>query len=119
MFYTFTQNNSGGRWKYDAERGIAPYVIIEAGSAASANERAEEIGLYFDGCESGADCECCGDRWSECGENEATASPEIYVVDVAEYVDLYVFRRPVEYAAYIHYANGSVTALYPVGAGKP
>jgi hypothetical protein len=59
MFYTYSQNNSGGKCK-----GPALYVIIEADSAKEANERAiSEAGLYFDGVADGIDCECCGDRW--------------------------------------------------------
>ena len=58
MFYTFDQNNSGGQF-------IGPnYIIIEADSAEEANTIAQEsAGVYFNGCEDGIDCECCGDRW--------------------------------------------------------
>lgn len=63
MFYTFNQNNSGGGFDFDAKRGISRYVIISADSTEDAIKRAEKIGLYFNGVESGDDCECCGDRW--------------------------------------------------------
>lgn len=63
MYYTFNQNNSGGSFDFDESRGITHRVIIEANSLAEATDRAKSIGLYFDGCESGMDCECCGDRW--------------------------------------------------------
>lgn len=62
-WYLYHQNNSGGSHEYDADRGISVNVYIEADSADEANERASEIGLYFDGVESGWDCSCCGDRW--------------------------------------------------------
>lgn len=58
MFYPFKQNNSGG---YFNEPAIC--VIIEADSADEANMKAEEEGIYFDGCYDRIDCPCCGDRW--------------------------------------------------------
>lgn len=74
MFYTFSQNNSGGSF-------VGPlYVVIEANSAEEANRLAEEkAGVYFNGCSDGRDCSCCGDRWSprwsdDCG----TEQPESY-----------------------------------------
>lgn len=70
-FFEFNQNNSGGTFITDASRGIGEYVIIEAADAKEANSLAQQKGLYFDGCESGQDCDCCGDRWydpSACGD---------------------------------------------------
>lgn len=72
MFYTYSQNNSGGRW-IDNER-VTGFVIIEARSAEQANERAEEIGLYFDG---DGDCPTCGNRWDE-AYGPGTERPSIY-----------------------------------------
>lgn len=63
MYFTFNQNNSGGDFDYDEDRGITHFVIIEADNSGDAYERAENIGLYFGGVEDGRDCECCGDRW--------------------------------------------------------
>ena len=80
MFYTFSQNNSGGRFHNDRTRGIGSYVIVEADDFEHAIERALEIGLYFDGVDSGDDCECCGDRW--CPQYEGTATPMIYGEEV-------------------------------------
>jgi hypothetical protein len=59
-FFAFDQNNSGGSYSLNANRGIGKVVVIEAENASEANERAEEIGLYFDGKH---DCDCCGNRW--------------------------------------------------------
>lgn len=78
MFYTYRQNNSGGFWSDNLYSGITRYVIIEANSASHANERAEDIGLYFDGCDDDRDCPCCGDRWYKTYESEATEQPELY-----------------------------------------
>ena len=60
MFYTFKQNNSGGSFVIDDKVDV--YVVIEANSSTHANERAVDIGIYFDGCYRGRDCSCCGDR---------------------------------------------------------
>jgi hypothetical protein len=63
MYYEFRQNNSGGHFEESEDVGIT--VIIEACCFAEAKEKAEEIGIYFDGVQKGMDCPCCGDRWSE------------------------------------------------------
>lgn len=70
MFYHYRQNNSGGSFIIDEEAGIGPRVWIEADSASEANARAKTIGIYFNGCDSGEDCECCGDRWEPAWEGE-------------------------------------------------
>lgn len=62
-FFHFSQNNSGGSWDYSESNGITHHVVIEAKDAEDANITAIDKGLYFDGCDSGADCHCCGDRW--------------------------------------------------------
>jgi hypothetical protein len=62
-WYKFDQNNSGGSFHSDED--VAHYVFIQAYSAKEANHLAENIGIYFDGCRDGMDCDCCGDRWSE------------------------------------------------------
>ena len=76
-FFHFSQNNSGG--SFDIDETLAHHVIIEAYDALDANTRAMGIGLYFNGCDSGRDCDCCGDRWSaqwstDCGDD----TPLIY-----------------------------------------
>lgn len=77
MFYHYTQNNSGGSFVIDQD--LAHHVIIEAHSVEDANERAESIGLYFDGCETGVDCDCCGDRWyRQTSWDDGTEFPMIY-----------------------------------------
>jgi hypothetical protein len=76
MFYTYDQNNSGGSFNFNAESGVSHYVIIEADSDEQANDRAESIGLYFNGVEDGLDCECCGSRWYS--PQEATSIPSNY-----------------------------------------
>lgn len=82
-FYHFHQNNSGGSFKINDD--VAINVIIEATSAAQANGRAQEIGIYFDGCDSGEDCSCCGDRWYRVDDGDGTLTPSIYKTHPEEY----------------------------------
>ena len=70
-FYEFVQNNSGGSFDTNHAKGIGQRVWIQATSADHANDVAEKIGLYFDGCTDGKDCNCCGDRWSRVDEHDA------------------------------------------------
>lgn len=63
-FFEYDQNNSGGSFHIDDATGIGPRVWIEAADAVEADYRAGRIGIYFNGCEAGRDCSCCGDRWS-------------------------------------------------------
>lgn len=82
MYFTFDQNNSGG--SYERNEDVLEYVIIEAVTALEANCKAEEIGIYFDGCSSGLDCKCCGDRWYPLYTSDATDGPMIYNTNVYE-----------------------------------
>jgi hypothetical protein len=117
VFFTYSQNNSGGSFDYDEVSGIGNYVVIEAESVTVANARALDIGLYFDGCDTGMDCSCCGDRWSE-PYGEGTAFPSVYDHDVTnprEYSDTFMgpgisrsFVGMGEYPVFVHYADGSV-----------
>ncbi len=69
MFYTYNQNNSGGRFTKPSK-----YFIVEANSANVANAIAEDNGLYFNGCETGGDCPCCGYE----ADGNGDAEPLIY-----------------------------------------
>lgn len=81
MLFTFYQNNSGGSFAFNENDGITHYVIIEADSAEEANKKAQSIGIYFDGCEEGMDCDCCGDRWYYTDDSDGEAKPTIYGED--------------------------------------
>lgn len=103
-FYTFSQNNSGGSFVVDEETGIAETVIIEAYSAADANSRAERIGIYFNGVDSGWDCECCGDRWNEIySENDCYDVPSYYGTPIENLESSWYRNR-----FFIHMLNGSI-----------
>ncbi len=101
-FYTYNQNNSGGSFCNDDKAGISEYVCIEALNAQDANNRAEGIGIYFDGCDSGMDCSCCGDRWYKCDESDGTNIPMMYG-EPLENLEKSMFRTK----AFIHYMDGS------------
>ena len=101
-YYQYIQNNTGGGYTMSEKQGIAQYVIVEAISASHADARAEDIGLYFNGCENGEDCQCCGDRWYEAREYNAADTPMIYEQTVQDYID----KNKGE-CCYIHYLDGS------------
>jgi len=102
MFYTYRQNNSAGWFQIDKRVNI--YVIIEA-DKCDVNDRAEQIGLYFDGCEQNLDCECCGDRWYRCHIGEGTETPTIYDDKIDSFVP--VFDRK-SHDVVCYFANGAV-----------
>lgn len=114
MFFEYHQNNSGGSFEIEPERGIAPLVIIEADDAVDADDSAVRIGLYFNGCDLGLDCYCCGDRWYPAWSG--TEQPEVYgrvIADgkVAEPEQHYAFSN-MKWAdgpeGYIHYKDGRI-----------
>jgi hypothetical protein len=110
-FYTFNQNNSGGRFHYDFFEGIGRYVIVEAIDQDHANQRAQKIGLYFD---SSSDCSCCGGRWSEqWGDDEGTPEPTIYDEPVEKFLDGPFGRRRTdddEKTVFVHLITGQINA---------
>ena len=110
MFYSFRQNNSGGRFVFDEKDGISVLVVVEADDYEDACRRAENIGIYFDGCQAGIDCPCCGDRWYR--PYDGTTVPceygnEDYLIfkDNYEECDGYFGNVP---PAFVHYKDGSV-----------
>jgi len=113
-FFDFRQNNSGGSFISDHVRGISLTVVVEAADYREANERAEMIGLYFDGA---GDCSCCGNRWSEqwAGE-DGDPVPSIYGVPLEEALpkrlgfavdDIGGEEKP---TVYVHFLSGAVGA---------
>lgn len=103
-FFTFHQTDSGGSFVADLDDGIAEYVIIEAANADAANDKAERIGLYFNGMRDGHDCPCCGDRWSRVGVFDANPTPLIYGLPPREGLgDSLLYK-----SAVVHYADGRI-----------
>lgn len=107
-FFTYDQNSSGG--SFITNDSVAHYVIIEAVNAAHANEIAETIGIYFNGCDDGIDCHCCGDRWYPVQDGaDGTAEPMIYDKTVEEYRSSgagMFFINAGEPYAHVYYLNG-------------
>jgi hypothetical protein len=99
MFYTYRQNNSGGRFI-----GYK-YVIIEAENAERANEIAQDNDVYFNGCSAGLDCSCCGDRWYPAFEGDCSEEPMIYGDPAKEFSD--TFHEPGEFLKIV-YLSGEV-----------
>ena len=106
MFFTYTQNNPGGRFVNNDR--LCEFVIIEAGNARGADVIAEDLGIYFNGCSTGADCHCCGDRWDSAvdWDDLGTKEPILYGLDPASYRTIFgpegiVYCR-------VYYANGLV-----------
>lgn len=76
-------------------------MIIEAENYNDANNRAESIGLYFDGCEKGLDCKCCGDRWYPVSNFNGDDTPSIYGKSI------YNVKKSISMSdVYIHYIDG-------------
>lgn len=113
MFYTFNQNNSGGSFVFDGSAGISHYVIIEESDARRADFEAEDIGLYFNGCASGRDCSCCGDRWSKTYDLDGSEIPEIDGEDVSDgiYKSSYGGWMKEKPEGYIHYLDGRIVPI--------
>jgi hypothetical protein len=93
-FFHFSQNNSGGSFT-----GPAKHVVVEAENASDANDRAESVGVYFNGCNEGLDCSCCGDRWYRQWLDEA--GDDVPMV----YGDPVLFNNGENYILVV-YANG-------------
>ena len=104
-FYTFNQNNSGGFFKTSDTEGIGEYVIIEAIDSNHANDIAESIGIYFDGCRDGSDCSCCGDRWYPTSNYDESNEPSIYSTPVKEHIGYW------NAVAFIHYLDKRIEKI--------
>lgn len=118
-FYAFNQNNSGGGFSYDEREGISHWVIIEASSANEANSTAASAGIYFDGCDDGRDCSCCGDRWYPVDDSDAESDPTVWgqVVSPGALMpgkddpnSSYKFLDG--YEGFIHYADGRIEGFW-------
>lgn len=105
MFYHFNQNNSGGSFHFNEEKGITHHVVIEADNKSEANAIAEEIGIYFDGY---GDCSCCGNRWYPVDEYDKEEFPHIYGATIEMQMSSKYFTRWMKEGkeVCIHYKDG-------------
>jgi hypothetical protein len=109
-FYTFNQNNSGGSFDYTPRSGISHYVIVEADSTSDAVDRAENIGLYFNGVSNNMDCGCCGDRWYEpWDEND---EPMVYDQSVSDGHAGRGIKWIKGFEGFVHYKDGRVEGFW-------
>ena len=119
MFYTYNQNNSGGSFDYNPDKGISHYVIIEANSIDEANCIAENIGIYFNGVDDGSDCDCCGDRWHPypSSHDEPTCFEHNVLTNTFEDVKntkaySFITKWIDGFEGFIHYKDGSVIGFW-------
>ena len=115
MWYEFNQNNSGGRFIVDDK--VCHRVFVEADSAMDANDIAVNLGIYFDGCEDGRDCDCCGDRWCAQDEGNGMEFPIDYGKEgVFEDIESYAQYLTAHFGwttpdARLYYADGRVAEI--------
>ena len=113
-FFEYSQNNSGGVFDFDHQYGITTHVIVEAATAAEADERAESIGLYFDGA---GDCSCCGSRWSSqdswWGSGEGDEFPTLFGSPVWDYKSTWgpSWEGEGNPFVYVHFLDGTFAGV--------
>lgn len=111
MFYEFRQNNSGGRFTVNQERGISCNVIIEATDHLHANYLAGRLGIYFDGVDQGNDCSCCGDRWYMALEGGGYEVPSLYGRPLVD-AETYSFLDEGTPVLYVHLLDGTMLPFH-------
>jgi hypothetical protein len=109
-WYRFDQNNPGG--SFEVDENVSHIVYIQASSAKSANNRADDIyGMYFDGVESGRDCSCCGSRWYRADERDIVTDID---KDIQNYMRYGLFSgNDGDHVAVMYYANGNKVLCNP------
>lgn len=115
-FYEFDQNNSGGYFVEDDK--LCHRLFIEATTLEEAIDKVEGLGVYFNGCEDGIDCSCCGDRWYEPWGDDGLTFPYTYseaktfqtIEEFAQYLAAkYGWTKP---DARIFYKDGRVVEIF-------
>lgn len=113
-YFEFCQNNSGG--SFDVDEKLCHRLIIQAETELTAIEKVQDMGVYFDGCEKGIDCDCCGDRWYEPSEVDIKRSANAYKKKFKN-IEQYAQHMANEYGwtypdVRIFYANGAMTEIF-------
>ena len=97
-WFNYIQNNTGGRW----DKYVKIYVeAIDYKHANSIVTELDEVDVYFDGCDLGIDCSCCGDRWYpnsewDTGENCITDEEKKYSIEYANVWGLKCLVVPID-----------------------
>lgn len=103
IFADFRQNNSGGYFIVNEEKGIGHYIIVEGIDSEDIKRRFEEITEDFS-----EYCSCCGERWcSYIVDEDLTPNPTIYGKPVEEYKNDYIK----DFFIFIHYIDGSIEKI--------
>lgn len=89
-------------------------MIVEAMNADQTNGIAEGIGIYFNGCDDGRDCDCCGDRWYA-ASGEGDDEPMLYGSPVAEFLHFNNSRKVKDKEALVRvfYLDGVIQSYFP------
>lgn len=112
-FYKWQQNNTGGIFVTNDK--LCHQIIIEADTEEESEQKAFDMGVYYDGVESGDDCDCCGDRWYSPDKYEFPFTYSIGIVfdnveDYAQYLaDNFGWTIP---DIRIFYKNGEVREVF-------
>lgn len=110
VFVNFTQNNSGGYFIIDEEKGIGHYIVVEGINLENIKRRFEEITEDFS-----EYCSCCGERWcSYIVDEDLTPNPTIYGKDAKRYVEEYGDGFLKECFVFVHYIDGSIEKIHKV-----
>lgn len=98
-FWAISQNNSGGSFDHDPEKGIGYIICVEALDEKDAEHRLRAI---IGGYPASYDCPCCGPRWSIwfCGD-DGSDEPEKYGEPLTGGWGI---------PSYIHYLDGTIEA---------
>lgn len=119
FLYEYGQNNSGGH--HHVDKTVSVLVYVEAKDAEEADRAAQyKAGIYFNGCDEGNDCPCCGDRWYEAYSPlskkrvmfnlEVPSYTSKFKYNVGEYYQRWV--KPGDPFCYIYYLNGDIETIY-------
>ena len=127
-WYEFRQNNSGG--SFHINDAVSVLVLIQAASAREANTKAQDIGIYFNGCRDGRDCDCCGDRWYEADDamssfttynwrNRFDPTEHANVREFAQaHADADMWAKDGKPSVILYYADGTVERFYTTKKGN-
>lgn len=102
MFVTLIQNNSGGYFIDDEEKGICEYIIIEVDND---NEFINKLNIIANSINGFYDyCTCCGKRWY-IDEDSIEFNNEPLIDDENVY---HVKKSSFRKKCFIHFKNGNI-----------
>lgn len=102
LFWATSQNNSGGIFDHNPEKGVGYLICVEAVDREHAKARIEKV---IDSYPASYDCPCCGDRWSIWLDDEGTEEPSYYDCPLTGGWGI---------PSYIHYLDGRIEPSEPM-----